>query len=54
MLYMLSTSAADGSYTLNVTFELGTNIRHGHGTHSVNRVATAIPKLSSGSSAFKE
>ena len=26
MLYMSSQSAADGSYTLNVTFELGTNI----------------------------
>jgi HAE1 family hydrophobic/amphiphilic exporter-1 len=44
MLYMASTSAADGSYTLSVTFELGTDIDMA--TVLVqNRVATAIPKL---------
>ncbi|MGA8833062.1 MAG: efflux RND transporter permease subunit, partial [Desulfomonilaceae bacterium] len=44
MLYMLSTSAADGSYTLNVTFELGTNIDMAT-VLTQNRVTTAIPKL---------
>ena len=44
MLYMLSTSAADGSYTLNVTFELGVNIDMAT-VLTQNRVATAIPKL---------
>ncbi|HBS30036.1 MAG TPA: hydrophobe/amphiphile efflux-1 family RND transporter [Phycisphaerales bacterium] len=44
MLYMESTSASDGSYTLKVTFELGTNID----IASVlvqNRVNIAMPKL---------
>ncbi len=44
MLYMESTSASDGSYTLKVTFELGTNID----IASVlvqNRVSIANPKL---------
>jgi len=44
MIYMESTSASDGSYTLKVTFELGTNID----IASVlvqNRVAIATPKL---------
>ena len=44
MLYMESTSASDGSYTLNVTFEVGTDID----IASVlvqNRVAIALPKL---------
>ena len=44
MLYMSSTSAADGSYTLNVTFELGTNIDMAT-VLTQNRVASAIPKL---------
>jgi HAE1 family hydrophobic/amphiphilic exporter-1 len=44
MLYMSSTSAADGSYTLNVTFELGTDIDMAT-VLTQNRVATAIPKL---------
>lgn len=44
MLYMLSTSAADGSYTLNVTFELGSNIDMAT-VLTQNRVATAISKL---------
>ncbi len=44
MLYMLSTSAADGSYTLNVTFELGTNIDMAT-VLTQNRVTTAIPSL---------
>ena len=38
MLYMSSQSAADGSYTLNVTFELGTNI-------DMNTVLDAEPRL---------
>jgi len=44
MIYMESTSASDGSYTLKVTFELGVNID----IASVlvqNRVSTAQPKL---------
>src|SRR5262245_14746479 len=44
MIYMESTSAVDGSYTLNVTFEVGTNID----IASVlvqNRVAIALSKL---------
>jgi HAE1 family hydrophobic/amphiphilic exporter-1 len=44
MIYMESTSASDGSYTLKVTFELGTNID----IASVlvqNRVNIATPKL---------
>ncbi|MGC8604628.1 MAG: efflux RND transporter permease subunit [Desulfomonilaceae bacterium] len=44
MLYMLSTSSADGSYTLNVTFELGTNIDMAT-VLTQNRVTTAIPSL---------
>src|SRR5258705_970198 len=44
MIYMESTSASDGSYTLNVSFEVGTNID----IASVlvqNRVATAVTQL---------
>ena len=44
MIYMESTSSSDGSYTLKVTFELGTNID----IASVlvqNRVNIAMPKL---------
>ena len=44
MLYMSSTSAADGSYTLNVTFELGTNIDMAT-VLTQNRVSSAIPRL---------
>jgi hydrophobic/amphiphilic exporter-1 (mainly G- bacteria), HAE1 family len=44
MLYMSSTSAADGSYTLNVTFDLGTDIDMAT-VLTQNRVATAIPRL---------
>ncbi|MEW6110941.1 MAG: efflux RND transporter permease subunit [Thermodesulfobacteriota bacterium] len=44
MLYMYSTSASDGSYTLWVTFELGTNIDMA--TVLVqNRVSIAMPQL---------
>ena len=44
MLYMSSTSASDGSYTLNVTFELGVDMDMA--TVLVqNRVAIANPKL---------
>ncbi len=44
MLYMSSTSASDGSYTLKITFELGTDVD----TSTVlvqNRVARAMPRL---------
>ncbi len=44
MLYMESTSASDGSYTLNVSFEVGTDVD----IASVlvqNRVAIALPQL---------
>src|SRR5204863_4308306 len=44
MIYMESTSASDGSYTLNVSFEVGTNID----IASVlvqNRVAIALSQL---------
>ncbi|MEW6348521.1 MAG: multidrug efflux RND transporter permease subunit [Thermodesulfobacteriota bacterium] len=44
MLYMSSTSASDGSYTLNVTFDLGTDIDMAT-VLTQNRVATAIPRL---------
>jgi len=44
MLYMSSTSSSDGSYTLRVTFELGTDIDMAT-VLTQNRVATAIPKL---------
>jgi HAE1 family hydrophobic/amphiphilic exporter-1 len=44
MIYMSSTSADDGSYTLNVTFEIGTDMDMA--TVLVqNRVAIATPKL---------
>ena len=44
MLYMSSTSASDGTYTLNVTFELGTDMDMA--TVLVqNRVSIATPKL---------
>jgi hydrophobic/amphiphilic exporter-1 (mainly G- bacteria), HAE1 family len=44
MLYMSSTSAADGSYTLNVTFELGTNVDMAT-VLTQNRVSSAITRL---------
>ena len=44
MLYMSSTSSSDGSYTLNVTFDLGTDVDMAV-VLTQNRVATAIPRL---------
>jgi len=44
MLYMSSQSAADGSYTLNVTFELGTNIDMDT-VLTQNRVTAALAQL---------
>ncbi len=44
MLYMSSQSAADGSYTLSVTFELGTNIDMDT-VLTQNRVADALSQL---------
>ncbi len=44
MLYMSSTSASDGSYTLTVTFELGTDMDMA-AVLVQNRVAIAEPKL---------
>lgn len=46
MLYMSSTSASDGSYTLTVTFELGTDMDMA-AVLVQNRVAIAQPKLPS-------
>ncbi len=44
MLFMSSQSAADGSYTLNVTFELGTNIDM-NTVLTQNRVSAALAQL---------
>ncbi|MDB5353311.1 MAG: hydrophobe/amphiphile efflux family transporter [Planctomycetota bacterium] len=44
MLYMSSTSAADGSYKLTVTFAVGTNLDMAQ-VLVQNRVAIAMPKL---------
>ncbi|NBC31386.1 MAG: multidrug efflux RND transporter permease subunit [Alphaproteobacteria bacterium] len=44
MVYMSSTSANDGSYTLNVTFEVGTDPDIA-AVNVQNRVALAIPQL---------
>lgn len=44
MLYMSSQSAADGSYTLNVTFELGTDIDM-NTVLTQNRVSAAMAQL---------
>jgi HAE1 family hydrophobic/amphiphilic exporter-1 len=44
MLYMSSQSSADGSYTLNITFELGTDIDM-NTVLTQNRVAAAIAQL---------
>jgi HAE1 family hydrophobic/amphiphilic exporter-1 len=44
MIYMQSTSAADGTYTLNVTFEVGTNLDFAQ-TLVQNRVAQALSQL---------
>jgi multidrug efflux pump len=44
MMYMSSTSANDGSYTLTVTFELGVNLNMAQ-VLVQNRVNQAIPKL---------
>ena len=44
MLYMSSTSASDGTYTLTITFEVGTNLDMAQ-VLVQNRVAIALPKL---------
>src|SRR5271155_3943812 len=44
MLYMASQSSNDGSYTLDVTFELGTNVNMAQ-VLVQNRVASAHPTL---------
>lgn len=44
MLYMSSTSASDGSYTLNVTFELGTDPDMAT-VLTQNRVSQALPRV---------
>ena len=46
MIYMKSTSADDGSYTLNISFELGTNPDI-NTVNANNRVQTALTKLPS-------
>src|SRR6202161_842469 len=44
MIYMQSTSASDGSYTLTVTFKIGTNLDSAQ-VLVQNRVATALASL---------
>ena len=44
MLYMQSTSASDGTYSLNVTFEIGTDLNFAQ-VLVQNRVATAMSSL---------
>jgi HAE1 family hydrophobic/amphiphilic exporter-1 len=44
MIYMMSQSASDGSYSLTVTFEVGTDVDMAQ-ILVQNRVATALPKL---------
>jgi len=44
MIYMQSTSAADGTYTLNVTFDVGTDLDFAQ-TLVQNRVSQALPGL---------
>src|SRR5262249_43151673 len=44
MLYMYSQSGNDGSYTLNVTFELGVDLNIAQ-VLVQNRVSTAMPQL---------
>src|SRR5436190_13450749 len=44
MMYMSSTSSADGSYTLTITFEIGTNLDDAQ-VLVQNRLAIAMPRL---------
>src|SRR5437588_3113681 len=44
MMYMSSTSSADGSYSLTVTFEIGTNLDQAQ-VLVQNRLAVAEPQL---------
>jgi HAE1 family hydrophobic/amphiphilic exporter-1 len=44
MLYMQSTSASDGTYTLTVTFEIGTDLNFAQ-VLVQNRVAAALAQL---------
>jgi HAE1 family hydrophobic/amphiphilic exporter-1 len=44
MMYMSSTSSADGSYTLTVTFEIGTNLDDAQ-VLVQNRLSIAMPRL---------
>ena len=44
MIYMSSSSNSDGSYSLDITFELGTNVDIA-AVLVQNRVATAVPRL---------
>ncbi len=44
MLYMSSTSSADGSYSLTITFEIGANVEDAQ-VMVQNRLATAQPQL---------
>src|SRR5436305_13458141 len=44
MTYMSSTSSADGSYSLTITFEIGTNLDNAQ-VLVQNRMAVAEPKL---------
>jgi HAE1 family hydrophobic/amphiphilic exporter-1 len=44
MLYMSSTSSSDGSYSLTITFEIGTDLNQAQ-VLVQNRIALADPKL---------
>jgi HAE1 family hydrophobic/amphiphilic exporter-1 len=44
MIYMASTSSADGSYSLTITYEIGTNMEDAQ-VMVQNRLATALPQL---------
>ena len=47
MMYMSSTSSADGSYQLTITFEIGTNLDNAQ-VLVQNRLAVAEPQLPGG------
>jgi hydrophobic/amphiphilic exporter-1 (mainly G- bacteria), HAE1 family len=50
MMYMSSTSSSDGSYSLTVTFEIGTNLNDAQ-VLVQNRLSVAEPQLARGGSA---
>ena len=48
MLYMQSNSAADGTYTLTVTFEIGTDLEHRPGAGAEPRLERAVAAAAGG------